>query len=439
MSRDVIQQLKALKHADINPSPEWLENNRALLLSQIKNTIRAEKKSFATSFIHRIEEVFLHSSNRLVQVGVAVVLIAIVGVTGQVATSQAAQALPGDTLYGLKRTTENTKLAIASVVADQNQLVKLHLDLAAVRADEVKQVLTKKPERKAAAQAAVKDLQQELQTANQKLDTLKQQAPNNVKDTVMNVQVTTNAIKDTLQDVKDNLQTSTSSVDKNLSQDLATAKQLVNDTNVVTVQVAVANHMQGGDVTKDDVTKVVDNTLQSVAADTTQSKQIVTDAKNVVTQLSSATSTLPASSTITTTSIKLASTETTNAAEQTLAAGQQIDQKITEVKQLVEQGGDLTQIVDKVKAVSNASTAVEKLSDKTLQNIQTLLPQVQLLKNNESTSSSILSTSTNSTTSTTSTVSTSTFKNTTSTPTSTLNATTSTGTSSLKRSSSTKL
>jgi hypothetical protein len=432
MSRDVIKQLKALRHADINPSEEWLENNRALLMSQIRNTICPEKKSLITSFIHRAEEVFLHSSSRLVRIGAAVVLVAVVVVTGQVATSQAAGAIPGDTLYGLKRTTENTKLALASVVADQNQLVKLHLDLAAVRADEVKQVITRKPERKAAAQAAVKDLQQELQTANQKLDTLKQQAPNNVKDTILNVQQTTSAIKGTLQDVKDNLQISTSSVDKNLSQDLATAKQLVNTTNVASVQVAVANHLQGGDVSKDDVTKLVDNTLQSVVADTTQSKQVLAEVNNAVNQLSTSTVT----STIATTTIKLASTETAQATEQTKVAGQQIDQKVSEVKELVAHGNDLTHVVDKVREVSDASTAVEKISDKTIQNIQTLLPQVQVLKNNDPSTSTTSTTNTAvsttplgsinpTTTISTSTTTTSTTKNTSSTPTSTFSTTTS--------------
>jgi hypothetical protein len=382
MSREVITQLKALKHADINPSQEWLQNNRALLLSQMKNTVRPDTQSVIEKFTQYIHELFLHSSIKIVRPVALVVLIALAAGVGRVAVTQASQALPGDFLYGLKRTTEKTQVAVASVVADENQLVKLHLDLANRRADEVKQVIKKNPERTAAVQVAVNDLKQELQTTTQKLDSLKNQTASSVKNTVTNVQSTTDAIKNTLQDVKINLQTSTSSIDKNLSQNISDAKELAKDTGVATVQVAIESHLHG-DLSKEDVTKVINNTLQSVAADADQSQKNVAGVKDTVNQIS--TSTLP-TTTVSTTTIKIISNEALQATEQTQVAQNQIDQKINEVKALVAQGGDLNQVASKVKEAAEASTVVEKISDKTIQNLQVLLPQVQILPTGEITS-----------------------------------------------------
>jgi hypothetical protein len=176
LKEQLMNDIKAAMKADINPSQEWLQNNRALLLSQMKNTVRPDTQSVIEKFTQYIHELFLHSSIKIVRPVALVVLIALAAGVGRVAVTQASQALPGDFLYGLKRTTEKTQVAVASVVADENQLVKLHLDLANRRADEVKQVIKKNPERTAAVQVAVNDLKQELQTTTQKLDSLKTQS-----------------------------------------------------------------------------------------------------------------------------------------------------------------------------------------------------------------------------------------------------------------------
>jgi hypothetical protein len=405
MSREVISQLKALKHADINPSQEWLQNSRALLMSQIKNTIHSEKPSFITSFTNRVQEVFLHSSSRFVRVGAMVVLVAIVMATGRVATTQAEQALPGDTLYGLKRTAEKTQVAVVSVVADEKQLVKLHLELADRRADEIKQVVKKNPERKEATKAAVQDLKEELKTANKKLEDIKKQTPNEVKTTVTDVQQKTESIQTALREVKTDLQSSTTTVDKNLSQEIASAKDLTQQTNVAVVQVAVESHLKGGDVSKEDVTKVVDQTLHSVAADIDKSKQTVADVKTSLAQIASSTptSTLTSTTTSTTTvvqeKIKTVSNETAEAVKQTEAAKQQMDQKTNEVKELVAKGGNLNQVVDKVKEVTTVSKEAEKVSDQTVQKVQTLIPEIQTMKANEAVSTSVSNTSGSSTSS----------------------------------------
>ncbi|MEK7165841.1 MAG: hypothetical protein AAB874_03490, partial [Patescibacteria group bacterium] len=39
MSKDLIRQLKALKREAVMPNAGWVEKNRALLMSQIKNTV----------------------------------------------------------------------------------------------------------------------------------------------------------------------------------------------------------------------------------------------------------------------------------------------------------------------------------------------------------------------------------------------------------------
>ncbi|KKQ40686.1 MAG: hypothetical protein US58_C0014G0048 [Candidatus Magasanikbacteria bacterium GW2011_GWA2_37_8] len=45
MSKEIIAQLTSLKNAEVNPKQEWLTKNRALLLSQIKNTVSDTPKT----------------------------------------------------------------------------------------------------------------------------------------------------------------------------------------------------------------------------------------------------------------------------------------------------------------------------------------------------------------------------------------------------------
>src|SRR3989338_9911130 len=101
--REIIRQLKSLKHAKVKPSEKWLKDNRALLLSQIKNTVAQKTDTkFHMENIWQGMSIFLPSSfvYKVVRpVGVVMLIIAM-GVGSWVATVDASyEALPGEWLY----------------------------------------------------------------------------------------------------------------------------------------------------------------------------------------------------------------------------------------------------------------------------------------------------------------------------------------------------
>ena len=114
MSQELIRQLKQLKHHEVNPSEAWLKNNRALLLSQIKNTIGVEPNRQAG----RVEKIWAGLSIFLPQPMVynfvrpmaTLLIIAMVATSGWIATVDASyNAIPGEWLYPAKRATEKPK------------------------------------------------------------------------------------------------------------------------------------------------------------------------------------------------------------------------------------------------------------------------------------------------------------------------------------------
>ena len=102
MNRDIIGQLKMLKHSEVRPSEEWLKNNRELLLSQIKNTVPVRRSRISWEGIWQTMSVFLPGAfvYKVVRPVMVVLLVFCLGVSGWIATVDASSdALPGDWLF----------------------------------------------------------------------------------------------------------------------------------------------------------------------------------------------------------------------------------------------------------------------------------------------------------------------------------------------------
>ncbi len=398
MSRDIKAQLKALKHSEVNPSSDWLNSNRALLLSQIKNTVGpAPISKFNFNNVWSALTVFLPQTFVLNVVRpIAVLLIvALVGMSGWVATVDASyEAMPGEWLYPAKRAVEKTQVTIAAVTGNKTSETKLHAEFAKRRAAEVKKIVAANiPNNQKQVKTAVQDLKTEIQNVNNKLDEMKTDTGQSAvsADTVKEVKTTTEEVRVVLESVKENLQISTST-DQALNQSVSEVKDMANATAVNAMGVMVEKHL-GGDttVTKEEVKKELDKTLNSAAADIVSNQQNVEGVKTIVDAVTSEVKDLAkdsrnASSAITTSTtqdltdkmVAIAST-TKAAAVQTDAAAVSGDKKIAEAKVLIGQD-NLAQAMDKVKELTVVAKEAEKIKDTALQTVQNVLPIVSVVK-----------------------------------------------------------
>ena len=388
MSQNLIAQLKQLKHGEVKPRQAWLQNNRALLLSQIKNTVSSENKINlenvwnAMSLFMPRPVVF-----NVVRPMAILVVVAMVATSGWITSVDASyNSLPGDWLYPAKRVAEKTQVAMATMVGAKTAETKLHVEFAKRRADETKQLLGgNDPSKQAKAQATVSDLKLEIASVNQNLDEIKNSATKDVSaDVVKDVKQDTDAIKNTLQEVKNSLlvtaaqdtsATSTPATDAAAQtvQAVSEVKDLAKDTSVKAVEVMVAQHLAGdATVSAADVKNEINTTLQSGAADATQSNQSVANMKDVVSAAKTQVADLSANKTNDATStailnqkISQISAATNVAAAQTKTAAETTDQAVIKVADMLDKG-DLTQAVQAMKDVNTVTKAAEKISDSTI-------------------------------------------------------------------------
>ncbi len=397
MSKYIIRQLNSLKNGLVNPREEWVEKNRSLLFSQISNTL-PEKDFSVHAKTSIFKQIFLVISaafdvkmfRMVFKPALFVLVIAIVLPSFWIATGFAAyDALPGDTLYGAKIVAEQTHLAYASFVGDAGKEIQLHMEFANRRANEVRRVIND-PLKKDQAQQTVLNLKMELDGANQKLSQIKQSSTQErlTVQIAKDVQKNSGTIKQALQEVKESLQVSSSTVDKNLSQEVVSAKSLVKDTDVHAVEVALVSHVANSNaLTDQDITNLVDTSLLASKEEVSSSekgveqvktimagvkKEIADNSKRMYDVLSTSTKEL---------NLKIDSItkDTADAVEKSKAASLDVDKKLTEVKEFLN-NGNLTEAVGKLKEVSDATKQVENISDATLQKAQTILPVVQVIK-----------------------------------------------------------
>lgn len=393
MSRSIIRQLKTLKHAEVNPNEQWLQHNRGLLLSQINNTVSPKFSKFNFENIWQGMSIFLPTSfvYGIVRPVIALALIFSLGAGGWIATVDASyEALPGDWLYSTKRATEQTQVAMATVVGAKNTETKLHAEFAKRRAVETKKIISD-PARIKMAAATIKDLKSEMQTVSNKLEEIKTQKVEASAEAAKDINQSAEQINSVLKEVKANLLISpTTSVTDNLSTQVGEAKDLAKDTAVKAAEVMVVKHLEGDNsVSKDEVKQVINDQLQSTIKDVGESRQNAQDVNTAVDVAKTEVKEMVRDAKIgseaksnaldLSNKIEAASKQIQEAADKTKQFSNEADQKISESQQLLSQD-NFAGAVDKVKEAVDATKKAVRLTDNTKKVAQTVLPVVAVVK-----------------------------------------------------------
>ncbi|MDD2758205.1 MAG: DUF5667 domain-containing protein [Patescibacteria group bacterium] len=377
MSQELKRQLKSLKTGEVSPRAEWLKSSREVLLSQIKNTVPAEKAGaldnvwFGLSVF--MPQKFVFSVVRPMAV---LFIVALVGTSGWIATVDASyEALPGDWLYPAKRAMEKTQVTAATIFGAKNTETKLHSEFAKRRATEIKKVVAgNDPQKDTKVSQTVSDLKVEITSVAANLQEIKNIKEGGTGDVAKEVQKNTEQINTVLKEVKDDLSVGTSTESKAISKEISEAKDMAKDATVQAVGVLVTKHLEGDvSVTKEQVAEAIDKTMQNVVTEVGVTKQNVEGMNTVVSAVSAEVKDKTATTSVESDKLIDAAEKTKEATVQTQAAAVAIDKQVSEVKSLVE-SGDLEKAMDKVKEATETTKQVEKIQDSTLTTAQGVLP-----------------------------------------------------------------
>jgi hypothetical protein len=392
MSREIIAQLKKLRTGEVNPKQEWLEKNRAILLSQIKNTVAADRKPAMLENVWTALSIFIPQNvvYNVVRPVAVLLVVALVATSGWINTVDAAyNSLPGDWLYPAKRAMEKTQVAVSSVVGGKPAETKMRTELAKRRATEAKQLAKgTDPKKVEKVQQAVNDLKTEIQLVNSNLEEIKATPAGNTgaADTAKEVKQETEQIKNVLQEVKiDMMATAGTSTASQVME----AKEMVKDTSMKATEVMVTKHLEGDtSVTSEQVKKELTTALQTATVDASVNQQNMETAKEVVnvakTEIKEliATQAVAAQSTSTkelSDKISTVAAETQQAVTKNNEVKAETDKKIDTATQLLSTG-DLSKALDIVKEVNATTKEAEKITDNTLAKVQTVIPVVGVVK-----------------------------------------------------------
>lgn len=405
MSRDLIRQLKSLKHAEIKPSEKWLKSNRELLLSQIKNTVTPkENTKFNFETVWQAMSIFLPYSfvHKVVRPVVVVLLVIGMGIGSWAATvSASSEALPGEWLYPAKRATEATQVTVADVVGDTDGSTMLHVEFAKRRAEETRDIVSQNdPSKIEIAAQTISDLKDEMKTVSEKLEVI-QSTQDSSAEMAQNINQNAQEIKDVLKEVKVNLLTNsdTTTGATDLSAQVSEVKNLAKDTAVRAVEIMVEKHLQGDtSVSKDDVKQAINDQLNSAIKDAGESKQSVDEVNKVIgvvkTEVNGLAHDARGAALVSSTQalsdkIDATSKQTEDAVKKTEQFNTDAGKTVSEGQVLLSQD-NLASAVDKIKEANTATTQSEKLTDDTLKAVQNVLPVLAVGAEGPAVSSTIL-------------------------------------------------
>lgn len=375
MSRDLFRQLKALKHEAVKPSTSWVEKNRALLLSQIKNTVPSRVSVPVSQRMAAAFSIFMPESlvSSAVRFAALFLIVSLVGPSLYYGTVMASEsALPGDGLYGAKRYAETIQVTLIGLLGDNKSVTKFHVELAMRRADETRRIVND-PSKVSNVASTVADLRSEIATIGDKLN---QNDGVLAADVAKDIKQNTDQIKDVLQNAKADLLAASTGDSDLLAQDVKATKDLVQDISTKAVEVMVAKHLEGDtSVSKAEVKEAINSMVQNNIDDLTQSKQNIAGAQTALQTVKT-----EASSTA-----KEYNDKVVTAFDNTIQAIQVSDtisveaaRKVVEVTELL--GSDqLVVAVDRMKDLTQVTRDVETISDTTVTQSQPLLPTIQIV------------------------------------------------------------
>lgn len=367
MSKEIIAQLKQLKknHEDMTPSKEWIEQSRTRLMSQIQNSMGAhpEPSSFASSF-ETFSKLFIspkvYYSLRTAAVFFLAIGITVGGWIGGVSATH--HCLPGDFCYNVKLAAEKTQVAVASLTADTDTKVALHLEFASRRLDEIRQVSSDHQV------DAVKELKKSLNSVNDTLQQVKDQDPETATRVAKDITKKTSDIAQTLNDVT----VSNGNVPIDTVKEIVSATQVANDTGIQALAIALSGQPTG--TPSDDIKALVAQKIETILDNSKNTQDTVHEVKNSIdASFASSTATIVTSTTnvplsVTTATPSTAPSDETSSANivTTSVSLNQVVQKVdatveqaqvvaNEAKALLD-GNKVDEAFEKVKALNDIVT-----------------------------------------------------------------------------------
>jgi hypothetical protein len=377
MSKQIIRQLKNLKQSEVTPRPEWLKADRARLLSQISNTVKTEKtnpwNNIWLGMSIFLPKRFVFSVVRPIAI---LLIVTMVGTSGWIATVDASyRSLPGDWLYPAKRVVEKTQLVTAAIIGAKKTEARLHSEFAKRRADEIKTVIkSTDPEVQKRVASVVKDLTEEINSANAKLDKLISTQTEGTAEMAKEVQKNTEQISNLLKEVKDELNASVSAESeeiKDISNKIIEATELSKDTSIKAMEVLVSNYLIGK-AHKNAVLSAIDQIIKSSISEVAKTKKNVENTKILINvAIDAATEQIKSNAS----SSELAGQAKINIEQILIKTNKEVDlfdQKLLEIKEKIE-NDDLAGVMDLIKMVSEKLKEINKLQDDATSVAQTIL------------------------------------------------------------------
>lgn len=384
MSREIIEKIKQIKNhnGQVNPDRDWVAQNRAQMMTQIKNTLPETKPKFNFDMIWQGIGIFV--PNRIVYHVVRPVavcaLVAAVATSGWIASVSATQdSLPGELGYGVKMATEKTQLAVASMISSDDKEAQMHMELASKRAKEIKQVVKEnKNNSNKNVQVAMVDLEKSIQVVEQKIKTVGESQPEKVLEVSKNVTEKTKEIKESLKEVE----VSSPEVD------VENIKKITNEVSLAAVEKVVQKKEEGKvEISEEEVKKLVNDQIEiinnEVGAVQQKAEVVVEKINNNQTNQTSIVNNSvvvadPVSSTENVAIVKEA-VETTS---KTVAVNtEQTEKSLTEAKTLVESNQlmQAIQIVKEVSITTQETAQVVKNTQKIVSDAQVVIDQQNIV------------------------------------------------------------
>lgn len=376
MSKELVQQLKDLKRINdqLTPDRVWVEQNRAALLSQIQAeatpvVVKQDegKESGRWAFLSHLS-IFVPKSFGYLRPALTVFVALGVLTSGWIAT---ASAKLGDAFYPVKIAAEKTQVALVSVVGDESAKAKLHLDLAAKRAEEVKESVKTKASASPEAQKKLVDaekkamdsLQASLNKSKEIVRTVSETNPGKAADLLKETHVQTEAIVGSLKEMA----TAAKQTAPELSENIAKTTKEVREVKLETIQAVLEKNTEN-EAVKTIAVEAIDAAVRDVATAAASSTERTL---NMPLSTPEATST-PAISPTTTTQVKLEPTAVSTSIASSSSISRVLQQGTT--SQPVSTP-ELIQALDEAKTLT--ATAPSIPSTQPVQNSPTPVPAVK--------------------------------------------------------------
>lgn len=269
--KELREQLRRMKNAGPwNPEEAWVSRTRAIFANARKHSLPQPLASWSERVSAGLHIFVPHSWITAIRPAMSVVLIGLLAVSGWIASVSASyDSVPGDVLYNVKIAAEKTQSMVVAVAGSNETKTQMHLEFAARRAKEVKQVVAKKEPQHAAV--AIESLKKSMVAAS---DTMKDVTGNpSVEKTVAlakDVNEKSGEIAYTLNQV---LKDSTAKGDAALTKEVVEAAKVANDTGIAAVEAAVKSVVQtttqaaGTGAQVQEVKELVEEKIQTIAAE----------------------------------------------------------------------------------------------------------------------------------------------------------------------------